>query len=45
MIRTVRGRWTALLLFICAVVTIGLAVAGGLPQIRGARAPVVVVAK
>jgi hypothetical protein len=40
-----RSRLTALFLLACAVVTIGLAVAGVLQQVRMARAPVVVVAK
>jgi hypothetical protein len=38
-------RWTALCLLACAVVMIGLAVAGVLEQIRVIRAPVAVVAK
>jgi hypothetical protein len=45
MSRNVRGRLIALCLLACAVVTIGLAVAGVLQQVRMARAPVVVVTK
>jgi hypothetical protein len=38
-------RWTALCLLVCAVVMIGLALAGVLQQIRVTRAPVAVVTR
>jgi hypothetical protein len=40
-----RGRLTALFLLACAVVTIGLALAGVLQQIRETRVPVAVVTR
>jgi hypothetical protein len=45
MSRNVRGRLIALCLLACAIVTIGLAVAGVLQQVRMARVPVVVVTR
>jgi hypothetical protein len=38
-------RWTALCLLVCAVVMIGLALAGVLQQIRVTRAPVAIVTR
>jgi hypothetical protein len=45
MTRNVRGRLMAACLLGCAVVTIGLALAGVLQQIRATRAPVAIVTR
>jgi hypothetical protein len=45
MSRNARGRLMAACLLACAVVVIGLAVAGALQQIRAIRTPVAIVAK